>query len=319
MECDEREPLSPAWTAVGVVLAGLIIGSWLILQPSTIQRVPYALYEPSFGTWEAILSNPRQISVRTFSTGSMETNLSGIMNLEHQAARQLEDVRIDLPVNVSLVEHADRGTYLVDAGLDASYVHSPFGNMRGLIVKRLLGKGAQEPGQDVASLLEREGTAIEGVFVTHLHFDHTAGIVDLPKDIPYVVGESERYVNFRFIMQGDHLSGVPELQEITFDGGVDLSPLGTGVDLFGDGSFWAISSPGHSESHVLYFINGVERQVLLTGDACNTLEQFTSGIGPGTYSKDVVHAQLAMDRIIQFRDQYPQVALSFGHDVAMLR
>ncbi|MBT8479326.1 MAG: MBL fold metallo-hydrolase, partial [Gemmatimonadetes bacterium] len=151
------------------------------------------------------------------------------------------------------------------------------------------------------------------------HFDHTAGIVDLPKDIPYVVGEGERYVNFGFIIRGDHLSGVPELQEITFDGGVDLSPLGTGVDLFGDGSFWAIRLPGHSDGHVLYLINGVEQQVLLTGDACNTLEQFSTGIGPGTYSSDIVQAQLAMDRIIQFRDQYPQVALSFGHDEAVLR
>jgi N-acyl homoserine lactone hydrolase len=305
--------------AAGVTLAALIIVSWLIIQPSMIRRVPFALSEPSYETWDAILANPRQISARTFSTGSMETDLSGIMNLEHPAARKLEDVRVDLPVNASLVEHADRGTYLVDAGLDASYVHSPFGTMRGLIVKRLLGRGTQQPGQDVAALLERERTAIEGVFLTHLHFDHTAGIVDLPKDIPYVVGESERYVNFGFIIRGDHLSGVPELQEISFAGGVDLSPLGTGVDLFGDGSFWAISAPGHSQSHVLYLVNGVEHQVLLTGDACNTLEQFSTGIGPGAYSSEVARAQLAMDRIIQFKDQYPQVTLSFGHDVAVLR
>lgn len=307
------------WIAAGVTLAALLIVSGLILQPSTIRRVPFALSEPSLETWAAILANPRPISVRTVSTGSMETSLSGIMNLEHPAAGQLEDVRVDLPVNVSLVEHADRGAYLVDAGLDASYVHSPFGTMRGLLVKRFLGIGTQETGQDIASLLEREGTAIEGVFLTHLHFDHTAGIVDLPKDIPYVVGEGERYVNFRFILRGDHLSGVPELHEITFEAGVDLSPLGTGVDLLGDGSFWAIRSPGHSEGHVLYLINGVEQQVLLTGDACNTLEQFSTGIGPGAYSSDIVQAQLAMDRIKQFKDRYPQVALSFGHDEAVLR
>lgn len=307
------------WAAVAFALVALIIVLWLILQPSTIRRVPFALVEPSLESWEAILASPRPISVRTVSTGSMETDLSGIMNLDHPAAGQLEDVRVELPVNVSLVEHADRGVFLVDAGLDASYVHNPFGSMRGLIVTRFLGKGTQELGQDVASLLRREGIAISGVFLTHLHFDHIAGIVDLPKDIPYVVGEGERYVNFRFVLRGDHLSGVPELQEIAFDRGVDLSPLGTGIDLFGDGSFWAISSPGHSESHVLYLINGVEQQVLLTGDACNTLEQFSTGIGPGAYSSDIARAQLAMDRIRQFKAQYPQVALSFGHDEAVLR
>lgn len=307
------------WVAVGITLAALATLSGLIVQPSVVRRVPFALPEPSSDAWEAILSSPRRISVRTFSTGTMETDLSGIMNLDHPDAVGIEDVRVHLPVNVSIVEHADRGTYLVDGGLDASYVHSPFGTMRGLVVERFLGEGSQEPGQDTASLLERERATIQGVFLTHLHFDHTAGIVDLPKDIPYVVGEGERYVNFRFILQGDHLSGVPALQEIAFDEGVDLSPLGTGVDLFGDGSLWAIRSPGHSAGHVLYFINGVEQQVLLTGDACNTLEQFSAGIGPGSYSGDVAQAQVTMDRILRLKDQHPQVVLSFGHDEAMLR
>ncbi|MCB9766036.1 MAG: MBL fold metallo-hydrolase [Alphaproteobacteria bacterium] len=307
------------WIAAGITLGALIIVSGLIVQPSLIRRVPFTLPEASLDTWEAILSNPRPISVRTFSTGTMKTDLSGILNLEHPAATDIEDTPVDLPVNVSIVRHAERGAYLVDGGLDASYVHNPFGTMRGLIVERFLGKGSQEPGQDTASLLDREQAAIQGVFLTHLHMDHTAGLVDLPKDIPYVVGENERYVNFRFIIQGDHLAGVPELQEIAFDKGVDLAPLGTAVDLFGDGSFWAIRSPGHSAGHVLYFVNGVEEQVLLTGDACNTLEQFSTGIGPGFYSSDVAQAQASMDRIIRFKNQHPQVALSFGHDQAMLR
>ncbi|MEO0559593.1 MAG: MBL fold metallo-hydrolase [Bacteroidota bacterium] len=307
------------WIAAGITLAAVLTVAGLIVQPSMIQQVPFQAPAPAFDTWEAILSTPQQVSVRTVSTGTMKTDLSGIMNLEHPAAAEIEDVRVDVPVNVSIVEHGARGTYLVDGGMDASYVHSPFGTMRGLMVKGFLGHGSQEPGQDTASLLEREGATIQGVFLTHLHFDHTAGLVDLPKDIPYVVGENERYVNYRFIIQGDHLAGVPELQEIDFDGGVDLSPLGTGVDLFGDGSFWAISSSGHSPGHVLYFVNGVEQQVLLTGDACNTLEQFHTGIGPGSYSSDVTQAQVAMDRIVRFKYQHPQVALSFGHDEAMLR
>jgi glyoxylase-like metal-dependent hydrolase (beta-lactamase superfamily II) len=144
--------------------------------------------------------------------------------------------------------------------------------------------------------------------------DHTAGIVDLPKDIPYVAGKNERYVNFRFFMHGDHLAGIDELQEIDFAEGIDLPPLGKAIDVFGDGSFWAISSSGHSAGHVIFLINGIDEQVLFTGDACNDHYQFETGIGPGTYSSDLEGGQEVLERIILFKERYPDVKLVYGHD-----
>ena len=175
--------------------------------------------------------------------------------------------------------------------------------------------GSQEPDTHIAAILNRENIQIQGVFLTHLHPDHTAGILDLPKDVPYVVGKDELYINFRFFMHGDHLAGIDELHEIDFATGVDLPPLGRSVDVFGDGSLWAISSSGHSKGHVLYFINGMEDKVLVTGDACNTQYQFDSGIGPGTYSSDLEQAQDALERIKAFKERYPKVRLVFGHDL----
>ena len=89
-------------------------------------------------------------------------------------------------------------------------------------------------------------------------------------------------------------------------------------EILGSGVERLVGTP-ISESHVLYLVNGVEQQVLLPGDACNALEQFSTGIGPGTCSSDIAQAQLAMDRIKRFNAQYPQVGLSFGHDEAVLR
>ena len=301
--------------AIGITVGILAVVGALIWQPSVVWRTPYAAPDATSETWEEILDNPREISVDVVSTGIMETDLSGIMNLDHESAASLEDAVIDIPVTVGVVHHRDRGVYLVDAGLDASYAEYEFGTMRGLLVEGFLGRGSQEPGQHIAAVLHRDGVELQGVFLTHLHFDHTAGIVDLPKDIPYVVGEGEPYRNYRFIIQGDHLSGIRELQEIEFDDAVDLPPLGQSVDLFGDGSFWAISSAGHSPAHVLYFVNGIDGQYLLTGDACNNAEQFDTAIGPGFYSSDVEAAQIALERIIEFSEMYPQVTLVFGHDL----
>jgi glyoxylase-like metal-dependent hydrolase (beta-lactamase superfamily II) len=302
--------------AATVLVTLLLFVSLIIVWPSiSLPRRPFSVPEASFNSWDDILSHPQPISIRTYSTGIMQTNLSGIMNLEHEQAQDIEDKVIEIPVNIGLVQHQEFGAYLIDAGLDKSYVHNPHGTIKGLMVKSYLGKGSQVPNTHIAAILNQESIQLEGVFLTHLHTDHTAGIVDLPKDIPYVAGKNERYLNFRFFMQSDHLAGIDELFEIDFAEGIDLPPLGKAVDLFGDGSLWAISSSGHSAGHVIFLINGIDEQVLFTGDACNDHYQFVTGIGPGYYSSDLEGGQEALERIILFKERYPEVKLVYGHDL----
>ena len=300
---------------ITVILVFTSIFFFVVWQPSMIRRIPYPAPEPAYHSWDDILSHPQPVTIRTHSTGIMQTTLSAIMNLEHEQAQNIEDEVIKIPVNVGIIQHQEFGAYLIDAGLDKSYVHNQHGTIRGLMVKSYLGKGSQEPNTHIAAILNQESIQLEGVFLTHLHQDHTAGIVDLPKDIPYVAGKNERYVNFRFFMQSDHLAGIDELQEIDFAEGIDLPPLGKAVDLFGDGSLWAISSSGHSAGHVIFLINGIDEQVLFTGDACNDHYQFEMGIGPGYYSSDLEGGQEVLECIIFFKERYPEVKLVYGHDL----
>ncbi|MFC1959124.1 MBL fold metallo-hydrolase [Chloroflexota bacterium] len=302
---------------VSILVAVLGIFLFLVWYPSVIQRIPFSAPEASYQNLDDILAHPQPITIRTYSTGTMQTTLSGIMNLEHEKAQNIEDEVIEIPVNVNLIQHEDFGAYLIDAGLDKSYVDNPHGTIKGLLVEGYLGKGSQEPNTHIAAILDNEGIQLQGVWLTHLHMDHTAGIVDLPKDIPYVVGKNERYANFRFFMHSDHLAEIDALYEIDFSQGVDLSPLGKGVDVFGDGSLWAISSSGHSAGHVIYLINGSDEQVLVTGDACNTQQQFATGIGPGTYSSDLAGGQDVLEQIIAFSERYPEVRLVYGHDLTI--
>jgi glyoxylase-like metal-dependent hydrolase (beta-lactamase superfamily II) len=300
---------------IAVILGFISIFGFVVWQPSIIRRVPFQAPEPAYNSWEDILSNPKPITIRTYSTGINQTTLGGIMNLEHEKAQNIADKVIDIPVNVGLVQHQDFGTYLIDAGLDASYVDNPYGTNKGIMVESYLAKGSQKPNTHIAAILEQEKIQLQGVWLTHLHMDHTAGIVDLPKDIPYVAGKNERYVNFRFFMHSDHLADIDELQEIDFADGIDLPPLGKAIDVFGDGSLWAISSRGHSAGHVIFLINGIDEQVLFTGDACNDHYQFETGIGPGTYSSDLEGGQEVLERIILFKERYPEVKLVYGHDL----
>jgi N-acyl homoserine lactone hydrolase len=302
---------------VGAVIVFVLMALFtlIVMLPSVIRRVPFSAPEAAYSSLDEILAHPQPITIQTYSTGTNQTTLSGIMNLDHEKAQNIADDAIEIPVNVGLIQHDKFGAYLIDAGLDQSFVHSPNGTIRGLMVEGYLAKGSQEPNTHIAAVLEQENIQLNGVWLTHLHTDHTAGIVDLPKDIPYVTGEKERYINFRFFMQSEHLAGIDEIYEINFEQGIDLPPLGKAVDLFGDGSFWAISSSGHSAGHVIFLINGVDEQVLFTGDACNDHYQFATGIGPGYYSSDLEGGQDVLERIITFKERYPQVTLVYGHDL----
>ena len=304
--------------AASVLVTLLLLVSLIIVWPSiSLPRRPFSAPEASYHSWDDILSHPQPITIRTYSTGMMTTLLSGIMNLEHSQAQDIKDELVQYPVNVNLIQHQELGSYLIDAGLDASYVHNPLGSMKGIMVKGRLGRATQDPNTDIATILDREKVRIEGVFLTHMHFDHTAGILDLPKAIPYFVSKDEPYANFRFFFHGDHLAGVEEIYDIDLAAGIELPPFGKSVDVFGDGSLWAIPSSGHSKGHMMYFVNGIEDQILVTADACNTQYQFDTGIGPGgTYSSNVEQAQDTLERIIAFKERYPQVNLVYGHDLS---
>ncbi len=66
---------------------------------------------------------------------------------------------------------------------------------------------------------------------------------------------------------------------------------------------------------MIYFINGLDEKVIVTGDACNDQYQFDTGIGPGYFSSDLEKAQNVLEKLIIFKERYPEVRLVFGHDL----
>ena len=56
------------------------------------------------------------------------------------------------------------------------------------------------------------------------------------------------------------------------------------IDVFGDGSLFAILTPGHTEGHVSYLARTPSGAVLLTGDASRTRWGWDNDVEPGTYT-----------------------------------
>lgn len=280
-----------------------------------MKRTNFPIQQSSKESWDQIFSDQSPITLESFVTGNITIPKSMAFNLKHPKAKGIKNDPIEIPVLAHLVRHEKFGDYLIDSGLDTSYQRYPYGIMKGVFVKIFLGKGYQAEGQDIFSQLQKMNVQLQGVFLTHLHFDHRSGVSDLPNNIQYVVGKNEPYQNMRFLFYGNHLQGINTLYEIDFSRTNSIPPLRECVDIFGDGSFWAISTPGHSKGHMSFLINSYENPILITGDACFFQFALKNGIGPGRFSSSIEDAQKSLDKIVEFRRMYPKVKVICGHEI----
>lgn len=273
---------------------------------------------PAEESWDAILKRRSRIQFQILHTGRVKVPRSGMLNLAHEKLNGQADSEIWVDVFAYHFCHTTRGCFLIDSGLDDSFRTGQGGNVTGLLASSYIIATEQNEGQDIAALLKTRThpaqQPLQGVFFTHLHGDHTSGVPALPKDIRYIAGKDEKYINYFLLYYSDHLAGVKKLEEINFANTPLRAPLGRVVDLFGDGSFWAISTPGHSNSHVAYLLVTDSGPVLLTGDASHTRWGFENGVEPG-WTDNREQTRQSLEQLRTFARAYPNVRVIFGHEL----
>ena len=281
-------------------------------------RKAYTAPVSSWKNWDEVFAKPGEISCKTFHTGNLVIQNKLMLNLAHPEARDIKREVINVPVYCNLVRHAAEGDYLVDAGLDRTYQTNAYGNLRG-VLKSILWplKSYQKKGQDIASLLEERKISLKGVFFSHMHADHISGVRDLKKDIKLFVDRDEPDYTLGPLFDHDALDGFTTLFTLDFGAAPEMAPLGLCIDVFGDGSFWAVRTSGHRKGHVSYLVNGTNGTFLLTGDACDLKIGFEKGIGPGFGSYNKTNAQQSLNRMIAFTRRYPQVTVIFSHELGI--
>jgi len=279
-------------------------------------RKAFPLPAQSFNSWDEILSNPGDITIEAMETGHLIISNMFFLNMKHPNARGLKKETITVPVYCHLIRHSTHGDFLVDAGLDKSFQDDPHGNIRGPLRKLFWPlKSYQKKGQDIGTQIKEKGIDLKGVFFTHLHMDHISGMQHLSKDIRPVIGKGEPDYSFGPLFYQDNFAGVEALYEIDFDSARNLPPLGRCADVFGDGSFWAVPTPGHRKGHVSFLVNGEKRTVLLTGDACDIKLGFDLGVGPGFGSYNLHEAQQSLEKMKEFVRTHPRITVFFGHEI----
>ncbi len=159
--------------------------------------------------------------------------------------------------------------------------------------------------------------APRAVFVTHLHFDHIGGLIDLPVTTPVYVGRGEAQERSRInLLLGSPadaiLRGYGPLREWAFQPDPDGAFEGV-LNVFGDGSVWAIHVPGHSAGSTAYLINAVDGAKLVVGDAVSTRLGWEAGMPQPVPAAARQAAERSSDRLRRFAAAHPAVEVFLGH------
>lgn len=267
-----------------------------------------------FSCWDDVLSLDCDIHfVDSIISGKVKLNLRGTVSVDYEFIDDVPDVSFYMPVLSHILFHEKFGYFLVDAGLDKSYAANGFGRCRGSLLKDYCSFFIQEEGSSISDFIEEREIDLSGVFLTHTHVDHVSGIVDLDDGIPLFFSNREKSMDLKPFYYAEYFKSKKFIQVLDVDSFVDTPILGRCFDVFGDSSFYAIYTPGHTPGHLSYLLNG-ENKVLFAGDACYTRHGLKYGVTASDYTWNKNVSQKSLERILRFKDKY-NINIIPGHSL----
>ena len=279
---------------------------------TTVKSVPARLGTASTMTaLLAVINEPGPIVFEKHIAGDWAVELSGLINLDNPKAiaAGLEDRSEPIQIYTYSLNHPARGTFLVDSGLSEKFRDAPNNDDISMALK--LGMDLSLDLKITTAELASQFNGIDGVFLTHIHLDHIMGLTDLNSEVPVYIGPGDVGLSsaMNAVTQGttDRLLGnVEELQEWQY-------PESGVIDIFGDGSVWAIHSPGHTPGATAYVARTTMGPQLMLGDTTHTKWGWENGVEPGTFSTNVPQSVISLDRLIRLANANPKVQVHPGH------
>jgi glyoxylase-like metal-dependent hydrolase (beta-lactamase superfamily II) len=267
----------------------------------------------------AVIDQPGPIEVETVVGADWVVPREGLLNLDHPRARAagLKDGLEPIQVYFHAVRHPTRGLFLVDTGIErALRDHPDQAAFRGLVASQMHLE-AMKIRVALGDWLAAQPGPVAGVFLTHLHPDHLSGMADVAAGTPVFAGPGEAgeraLVNLFLQPNIDRaLAGKGPLAAWPF--GPDAGSAFEGVvDIFGDGSAWALWVPGHTGGSTAYLLRTPRGPVLLTGDACHTRWGWDHDVEPGSFSSDLPRSVESLARMRRLVAEHPGVEVRLGH------
>lgn len=265
----------------------------------------------STGDMEASLARPGVVGFQRIAFARWTGGRGGFIDRDDPRADAIPKGDEEAIIYAYVIDHPTHGRYIIDAGVSRALEArlNP-------VMRKGIADLSVTVGQSTADWL-RGQTPPRAVFLTHLHFDHVGGVIDLDEATPIYVGPGEAQERNRVNGLLGHpidaiLRGRPPLREWRF--AADPSGRFDGVlDVFGDGSVWAIRAPGHTAGSTAYLVNSVEGPKLVIGDAAHTRLGWEDGLPQPLEGAAASDAAQSVERLRRFASDHPRVEVFLGH------
>ena len=196
--------------------------------------------------------NP-DVRVSVLNTGWIETVSTRISHGNHKHPFRI-------PLLVGHIHHPDGDVY-VDAGLGNTTRTDRFPRFPLSTHNATIPSGS--------TLAEQANTPPTTILMTHLHYDHTGGLLDLTHDTEVWVSSEEwntaRTSNVAFPQA--RMREAVRWHSVDFGAGSATQRLGRpAIDVKGDGSIWYLSTPGHTPGSASVLVHAHDQPWLFIGD-----------------------------------------------------
>ncbi len=288
--------------------------------PTTHGSYPSTLGTPSRARdLLAVIDEPGPVELTTIVSADWAVDLDGLLNLDDPRAKAAGLTNRSEPIQIYFyaLRHPTFGLYIVDTGVErAARDDKEHQAVKGLVA-RAMSWDALKVRTALGDFLKTEKSHLRGVFLTHLHIDHISGMPDVPHGTPIVAGPGESadkaFINMFVTDTTDReLEMQAPIEEWSFLPDPDKRFFGV-HDVFGDGSVWAIHTPGHTKGSTAYVVRTPKGPVLLVGDTCHTAWGWNNGVEPGRFTAyhELNKASLAILRTLA--KEHPNMEVHIGH------
>lgn len=151
---------------------------------------------------------------------------------------------------------------------------------------------------------------VTDVILTHAHHDHSVNWVMVPNARIHI-GASE--IDWA-VKEPWGTTPIPELYVRELAGSPQLVRIEPGVEVLP--GIVALHAPGHTPGHLIFVIEGAERDIVLTGDAAKNRTELLAREADMTYDPAVTRASIEL--MWRLWRKKPGTVLLPGHDLPMV-